>query len=56
MRIISEFKDYYDSVQAFGQDDTLIWNRRTVGKIKVSGARKARRKANKALKRKRGSA
>ena len=29
MRIISEFHDYYDSVQAQGQDQTVVWVRKT---------------------------
>ncbi len=29
MRIISKFKDYYDGVQALGQDSSLVYNRKT---------------------------
>jgi hypothetical protein len=30
MRIISKFYDYYDCVQAHGQDRTIIYNRQTI--------------------------
>ena len=33
MRIISEFHDYYDTVQAFVQDDSIIYNRKTETEI-----------------------
>ena len=29
MRIISNFRDYYDSAQAYGDDDSLMYKRRT---------------------------
>jgi len=39
MRIISKFKDYYDGVQSYGQDSSLIYNRvRTVIPVKKDEA------------------
>lgn len=34
MRIISPFKDYYDCIQLYGQDDTIIWLRK-MEKMKI---------------------
>src|SRR5688572_9477288 len=37
MRIISNFKDYYDCIQSYGQDDDLVYLRKTEEKI-VAGS------------------
>jgi hypothetical protein len=36
MRIISNFKDYYDSVQIYGTDNTKIYNRKTISHSEYS--------------------